>query len=782
MNGHGTHCASRGTIWTALCATALTSATLHADPIAALSAAVDSGVGESACPTIVCVVDPYCCETVWDDPCGKVAAALCHDFVLLAFGECPPSDHDCFTTGGPGCTDSDCCLAVCYVDPFCCGVLWDSVCVNGAIELCPKCTIDCPRGAKIEGEACGDTINDGCNTPIVGPSDCCTPNPIPGCDDADCVAVVCAEDSFCCEVVWDFLCADRAISNCADICFLGDDVFEPIACGETICGTAWAFGGFRDQDWFEFTVTEPTLITFTGTANFPLVIGRVSTGGIADCAIAQTTYLNPSATASSCETASFTTCLEPGTHWLFVAINAFDGLPCGSNNDYVVTLTCSGDCVAPACGDADGGDCFRDSDSPYCDDLACCLVVCKIDPLCCVVQWDSECSTIAGGTCQRKSKPDLAVAGWPWATDDGGLGVTIGNAGPTELVADVLMRRAIAGSFFRAADVLETQQQTTAVPAADSVTIRFSVPTGTWCFSFQIDGGVPEARCWRTVAPIVAEGGRPASLSETWTFGTDYPLGVEAVDIVPTVIGASWDLTGFPTLIDFSGEITIDWTLTAPAGALAGTFAILFVDIRDSATGARLGEAITKVVVGDAQGNPALQQVETAIDGMVTSAGPIELVLRNGSGTTLGTTSATFAAGDDAERVRDLLLTFLPLPIEPDRTEPIPSHVLEPGASTAAIRVTHHSAQPPLRLFVGAGGPLEELVAGAPVTVRGVTFTVAFDCPSDLDGNGVVDGADLGALLNAWGSCPNCPADLNGDGVVDGADLGALLNAWGSCP
>ena len=49
----------------------------------------------------------------------------------------------------------------------------------------------------------------------------------------------------------------------------------------------------------------------------------------------------------------------------------------------------------------------------------------------------------------------------------------------------------------------------------------------------------------------------------------------------------------------------------------------------------------------------------------------------------------------------------------------------------------------------------------------------------DLDGNGSVDGADLGLLLGTWGS-NDCAADLNQDGVVDGADLGALLGAWGT--
>lgn len=49
--------------------------------------------------------------------------------------------------------------------------------------------------------------------------------------------------------------------------------------------------------------------------------------------------------------------------------------------------------------------------------------------------------------------------------------------------------------------------------------------------------------------------------------------------------------------------------------------------------------------------------------------------------------------------------------------------------------------------------------------------------PADLDGDGDVDGADLGLLLGAWGSAGPV-GDLNGDGIVDGADLGALLGAW----
>ena len=46
----------------------------------------------------------------------------------------------------------------------------------------------------------------------------------------------------------------------------------------------------------------------------------------------------------------------------------------------------------------------------------------------------------------------------------------------------------------------------------------------------------------------------------------------------------------------------------------------------------------------------------------------------------------------------------------------------------------------------------------------------------DFNGDGMVDGADLGFLLGSWGTHE---ADLDGDGMTDGADLGILLGAWG---
>ena len=54
-------------------------------------------------------------------------------------------------------------------------------------------------------------------------------------------------------------------------------------------------------------------------------------------------------------------------------------------------------------------------------------------------------------------------------------------------------------------------------------------------------------------------------------------------------------------------------------------------------------------------------------------------------------------------------------------------------------------------------------------------------CPTDFNGDGIVDAADLAQLLGSWGTCGGCEADFNGDGMVDAADLAQLLGGWGPC-
>ena len=68
-----------------------------------------------------------------------------------------------------------------------------------------------------------------------------------------------------------------------------------------------------------------------------------------------------------------------------------------------------------------------------------------------------------------------------------------------------------------------------------------------------------------------------------------------------------------------------------------------------------------------------------------------------------------------------------------------------------------------------------------PCCFRQITVTVPANTgntvPGDIDGDGVVGGADLAALFNNWGGAG--PTDLNHDGVTNGDDLSILLSHWG---
>jgi len=54
------------------------------------------------------------------------------------------------------------------------------------------------------------------------------------------------------------------------------------------------------------------------------------------------------------------------------------------------------------------------------------------------------------------------------------------------------------------------------------------------------------------------------------------------------------------------------------------------------------------------------------------------------------------------------------------------------------------------------------------------------NCPSDLNGDGTIGGADLALLLAAWNS-DDPTADIDGNGIVDAADLAQVLGYWGQC-
>jgi T5SS/PEP-CTERM-associated repeat protein len=78
----------------------------------------------------------------------------------------------------------------------------------------------------------------------------------------------------------------------------------------------------------------------------------------------------------------------------------------------------------------------------------------------------------------------------------------------------------------------------------------------------------------------------------------------------------------------------------------------------------------------------------------------------------------------------------------------------------------------------GSGGSLSQF-GGSAGSVSVKSSSGASCGVGDITCDGVVDSADLGALLSAWGSA-DAASDLNDDGVVDSGDLGILLSNWTS--
>ncbi|MCP4741219.1 MAG: hypothetical protein GY871_03175, partial [Actinomycetales bacterium] len=117
------------------------------------------GCLQPQCCELVCKIDVFCCEVVWDETCVEQAGELCGDVYCPDFGGCLEI-HD---TGG--CLDETCCELVRMHDPFCGYGTWDEICVAEAESWCAgivECPIVPPPNAREEGEPCLERLNDGC--------------------------------------------------------------------------------------------------------------------------------------------------------------------------------------------------------------------------------------------------------------------------------------------------------------------------------------------------------------------------------------------------------------------------------------------------------------------------------------------------------------------------------------------------------------------------------------------------------------------------------------------
>jgi hypothetical protein len=90
------------------------------------------GCADGRCAALVCEIDHFCCEVLWDQICADLANQLCPSCGGGA-------SNCCSANGGIGCDDSRCQNIVCSLNPLCCQVAWDQICADLAQQLCPIC-------------------------------------------------------------------------------------------------------------------------------------------------------------------------------------------------------------------------------------------------------------------------------------------------------------------------------------------------------------------------------------------------------------------------------------------------------------------------------------------------------------------------------------------------------------------------------------------------------------------------------------------------------------------
>ncbi len=85
-------------------------------------------------------------------------------------------------------------------------------------------------------------------------------------------------------------------------------------------------------------------------------------------------------------------------------------------------------------------------------------------------------------------------------------------------------------------------------------------------------------------------------------------------------------------------------------------------------------------------------------------------------------------------------------------------------------------------VYIPSGVPVDSLWRFEKLCRGGRVAIIADEDCADLDGDGMVGGAELAAVLGAWGTDGGpLGADFDGSGLVDGADLLIVLSQYGEC-
>ncbi|MBJ93440.1 MAG: hypothetical protein CMP23_03095 [Rickettsiales bacterium] len=169
--------------------------------------------GATDCDDSDCLLDPNClgptveldCENNLDDDSDGLTD--CNDGDCAASPACQgPGVEQCnnnLDDDGDGLVDCD--DADCFADP---------ICLNPNVEDCQN-SIDDDGDGAVDCDDAECTFEPACDS---GGGDCCTANGTPGCSDEPGEDCVCAADPYCCNNLWDSICANTYQVTCGGVC------------------------------------------------------------------------------------------------------------------------------------------------------------------------------------------------------------------------------------------------------------------------------------------------------------------------------------------------------------------------------------------------------------------------------------------------------------------------------------------------------------------------------------------------------------------------------------
>ena len=421
------------------------------------------------------------------------------------------------------------------------------------------------------------------------------------------------------------------------------------------------------------------------------------------------------------------------------------------------------------CGDPGAGDCCSGGKTAYCSDGLCCNAVCALDPTCCEVAWDAGCADLAAQVCVACGGVETCGGSADDCNFNGladGCDIAFGLSADCNL--DGIPDECQSETFF-CIDGRYSEEYGEAIAVQDTQTNFGNSDTGLVDFAngSEIDG----VYAFRDDdhLHLLFSGNLEANYNKLEVFIDCAPGGQNRLvsnnaDVDFNALGRMGPDPANPKAgpgLAFDAGFDADFYVNMGGGGGGGGAYDLYLNWATLPTdGGGIGSFAGPGRAGlpnFAENGLAFSIDNTNIFGV---DGGIELVPDGGAGVLTGMEI----------RVPLALMGYNGGPLR------VCAFVNASGHDFVSNQVLGP---------IGGGDNLGDPRFLDFASIAGDQYVVVLAdenlCPADFNGDGVVNGADLAAILGAWGTS-NPTFDITGDGVVGGADLSAVLAAWGDCP